>query len=71
MRQVTIYTADQDYNKFMELIRNNPYVQKIEVDDSSTKDEIIENLKRGFEEVKLFKQGKLKTISAQQFLDEL
>jgi len=32
---------------------------------------IIENIKTGLEEVKLFKKGKLKTTSAKDFLDEL
>ncbi|MBK9249049.1 MAG: hypothetical protein IPM69_13275 [Ignavibacteria bacterium] len=71
MRQVTIYTTDKDYNQFIELARNLRYVKKIETDDEPTKEEIIENLKRGFVEMQLFKKGKLKTKSAEEFLNEL
>lgn len=71
MRQVTIYTTDKDYNQFIELARNLRYVKKIETDDEPTKEEIIENLKRGFEEMKLIKEGKLKTTPLADFLNEL
>ena len=34
-------------------------------------DSVIENIKNGLEEMKLFKKGKLKTTPAQDFLNEL
>ena len=71
MRQVTIYTTDKEYNHFVKLVKNLHYVKKIETDDEPTKEEIISNIKRGFEEMKLFKEGKLKTTSAKDFLNEL
>jgi hypothetical protein len=71
MRHVTIYTTDKEYNHFLELAKNLHYVKKIETDDESTKDEIVSNLKKGFEEMKLIKKGKLKTTSLNDFLNEL
>ena len=71
MRQVTIYTTDKEYSHFLQLARNLHYVKKIETDEESTKEEVVDNLKAGFEEVRLFKQGKLKTTSAKDFLNEL
>lgn len=71
MRQVTIYTTDKDYKHFVQLAKNLAYVKKIETDDEPTKEEIIENLKKGFEEMRLFKEGKLKTTSAKELLNEL
>jgi hypothetical protein len=72
MRQITVYTTDKEYNHFVELAKNLHYVKKIETDDeSSTKDEILSNLKRGFEEMQLIKKGKLKTTSLNDFLNEL
>lgn len=71
MRHVTIYTTDKDYSHFLELAKSLSYVKKIETDDEPTKEEIIENIKAGLREVKLFKEGKLKTKSAKDFLNEL
>lgn len=71
MRQVTIYTTDKEYNRFVKLVKNLHYVKKIETDDEPTKEEIISNIKSGFEEMKLFKEGKLQTTSAKDFLNEL
>ncbi len=71
MRQVTIYTTDKDYSHFVQLAKNLHYVKKIETDDEPTKAEIIENLKAGFEEVRLFEKGELRTTPAKEFLDEL
>lgn len=71
MRQVKIYTTDKDYNHFLELAKNLHYVKKIEIDDESTSQDIISNLKRGFEEMVLIKKGQLKTTSAKDFLNEL
>ena len=71
MRQVTIYTTYKEYNNFVKLVKNLHYVKKIETDDEPTKEEIISNIKSGFEEMKLFKEGKLQTTSAKDFLNEL
>ena len=57
MRHVTVYTTDKEYNHFVELAKNLHYVKKIETDDEPTKDEIVSNLKRGFEEMQLIKKG--------------
>lgn len=71
MRHVTVYTTDKEYNHFIELAKNLHYVKKIETDDEPTKDEIVSNLKRGFEEMQLIKKGKLTTTSLNDFLNEL
>ena len=67
MRQVTIYTTDKEYNHFIELAKNLHYVKKIETDEDAQKNEIISNLKNGFEEMKLIKEGKSKTTSLNDF----
>ncbi|MEO8150438.1 MAG: hypothetical protein ABI723_22595 [Bacteroidia bacterium] len=71
MRHVTVYTTDKEYNHFVELAKNLHYVKKIETDEEPTKEEIVNNLKQGFEELKLIKKGKLKTTSIDDFLNEL
>jgi len=36
-----------------------------------TRDDIVRNIRKGFEEMKLIKKGKLKTTPAKDFLNEL
>ena len=45
--------------------------KKIETDEEPTKQEIVSNLRKGFEEMDLIKKGKLKTTSLNDFLNEL
>ena len=71
MRHLTVYTTEKEYNHFVELTKNLHYVKKIIKDDEPTKEEIKNNLKKGFEEMKLIKKGKIKTTSLKNFLNEL
>lgn len=71
MRHVTVYTTDKEYNHFVQLAKSLHYVKKIETDEENTKEEIISNIKRGFEEMRLLKDGNLKTTSLKDFLNEL
>jgi hypothetical protein len=71
MRHVTVYTTDKEYNHFVQLAKNLHYVKKVETDEEPLKDEVLDNLKAGLEEVRQFKKGKLKTTPAKAFLDEL
>lgn len=71
MRHLTVYTTDEEYNHFVELAKNLNYVKKIETDDQSAKENILDNIKAGLAEIQLFKKGKLKTTSAKDFLNEL
>ena len=71
MRHVTVYTTDKEYNHFVQLAKNLHYVKKIETDEEPSKEDILDNIKAGLEEVQLFKRGKLKTSPAKSFLGEL
>jgi hypothetical protein len=71
MRHVTVYTTDKEYNHFIELTKNLHYVKKIETDEEPTKEEILDNIKAGLEEMKLIKKGKLKSTPLNDFLNEL
>jgi hypothetical protein len=71
MRQVTVYTTDKDYRHFVQLAKNLHYVKKVETDEDSTKEDIVNNIKKGFEEMQLIKKGELKTTSLNDFLNEL
>ena len=52
MRQVTIYITDMEDKHFEKLVKNLHHVKKIDTDDEPTKEEIISNIKRCFEEMK-------------------
>ncbi len=71
MRQVTVYTTDKEYDHFVRLAKNLHYVKKIETDGDSAKQDVLDNIKAGLEEVRLFKRGELKTTPGKDFLDEL
>ena len=70
--QITInFKNDSIAQKIMWLLERfkNDGVEIIKVDDEDI--EIIENFKEGLKELKLAKEGKLNTKSAQKFLNEL
>jgi len=71
MKQVTLNINDNKYLFFMELVKSLDFVQIENVDDGDSKEEIVANLTQGIKELKLYKEGKLKTTSAKEFLDEL
>ncbi|PIQ15609.1 MAG: hypothetical protein COW67_07545 [Flavobacteriales bacterium CG18_big_fil_WC_8_21_14_2_50_32_9] len=69
MKQIILNIPENKFQFFMELVKSFDFVQ-IEADGDSKK-AILSNIKKGLEEVKLAKQGKLKTTSAKDFLNEL
>ena len=71
MKQVTLHIPDSNYPFFIELARSLQFVKKIEAADESAKEQVLQNIKAGLQEVKLFKKGKLKTTPAKDFLNEL
>lgn len=66
MRKVTVYITNKEYNHFLKLVKNLHYVKKIETDDEEPTEDSLENIKAGLEEVRLFKQGKLKKLHLQK-----
>lgn len=71
MRHVTVYITDEEYSHFLKLAKNLHYIKRVETDEDSSKEDMLENLKAGLEEVQLFKKGKLKTSPAKAFLNKL
>ena len=71
MRHVTVYTTDKEYSHFVKLAKSLHYVKEIRTDDEPAKQDVLKNIRAGLEEVKLFKNGKLKTTPAKDFLNEL
>jgi hypothetical protein len=73
MKQVVLQIEEGKYQFFMELIRSLSFVEVKASDDEpeDSKEEILENLAKGFNDLNLYKQGKLKTFPAKEFLNEL
>lgn len=69
MKQLTLNITDNKFKAFLEFIKTLDYVQVD--DDGDSKEAILDNIKKGLEEVKQAKQGTLKTTSAKDFLNEL
>ena len=70
MRQLILNVKEDKLRFFMELIKNFDFVQ-VEHEEGDSKDAIRANIKKGLEEVKLIREGKLTKQSADDFLDEL
>lgn len=71
MRKVTLKIPNDKFSFFMELIKNLGFVKIEEATEGDTNEEITNNLRQGFEEMKQIKEGKIKTTPAKDFLDEL
>lgn len=70
MKQVVINIKEGKYNFFMELLKNFDFIQVLE-DSGDSDDEIVANLTNAFKELKNYKEGKIRSSSAKEFLDEL
>ncbi|AEI51308.1 hypothetical protein [Runella slithyformis] len=76
MRQITIQVPDQQYEFFMQLVRNLKFVKvkqesPLEAQLTPSQKKTWKNIKQGFEELKQVEDGKMKTRSLKQVLDEL
>ena len=71
MKEIILKVPDKEFGFFMKLIKSLGFVKVEKTDKGDSKEEIIENLKRGFEQIKLIETGKLKTTPAKDFLVEL
>jgi hypothetical protein len=71
MKRIWLQVQDDKYKFFLELLNNLGFV-KIEEDEKEedTREEIIANLTQAFKDIKLYKEGKLKTTPVQEFLNE-
>jgi hypothetical protein len=71
MRSVTVYLNENEFKHFVELVKNLNYVLKIDTHEEPAKTDVLDSIKRGFEEMQLIKEGKLKTTSLSDFLNEV
>ncbi|MDX2249625.1 MAG: hypothetical protein SF052_22770 [Bacteroidia bacterium] len=71
MKEIIIKIPDKEYKFFMKLVKSLGFVKIEKADEGDSKKEIEENLVRGFEEMRLFREGKVKGTLLKDFLNEL
>lgn len=78
MKQITLNIPERQFSFFMKLVRSLNFVEVVDpvtqsVEDTLTPEqkETWQNVKTGFEDMKLVEQGKLKTRPVQALFDEL
>ena len=70
MKQVLLNVKESKYQFFLELLASLEFVQ-IEKLEGDSKADIEKNVRQGFRDLKKYKEGKLKTTPAKDFLHEL
>jgi hypothetical protein len=71
MKEITLKIPDKEFPFFMKLVKNLGFVEVSQPKSEDSDADIIENLKRGFEDMKEIRQGKRKVTPLKDFLDEL
>jgi hypothetical protein len=75
MRQVTLNIPESKFSFFMKLVNSLKFIQisesSQEINLNSKQMVTLENIKQGFEELKLVEAGKLKTRPIEELLNEL
>ena len=59
------------YNQWRQLKKQHKELEALEQEEQPGKEQVLRNIKKGLKEVKQFRQGKLKTTPAKDFLNEL
>jgi hypothetical protein len=78
MTQITLDISDNYVSFFMKLIKNFDFIKVRQKKKVSLEDELTPSqketwaiVKKGFEDLKMIEQGKMKTTPAREFLQEL
>ena len=69
--KVTVDIKDSKATLFMDLVKNLSFVKIVEVEETPSKQKVLNGIREAVKEVKLIKAGKLKGKPIQQLLDEL
>ncbi|MEZ4776411.1 MAG: hypothetical protein R3D00_24765 [Bacteroidia bacterium] len=71
MKEITLKIPDKEYKFFIKLIKSLGFVTIEKADEGDSKEAITQNLISGFEEMKLFREGKIQGTPLKDFLNEL
>jgi hypothetical protein len=71
MKQVTIHIPDNKFSFFMELIKSLKFIKRVDAEEETSKEQILQGLQDAMKEVNLIKAGKKKAQPLSEFLNEL
>jgi len=71
MKQITIHIPDRKVPFFMELIKSLKFIKRVETEEGTSKEQILQGLQDAVEEVNQIKAGKKKAQPLSEFLNEL
>ena len=71
MKQITLRIPDNKVPFFMELIENLKFIKKVETEEVTSKEQVLNDLQDAVEEVNQIKDGKKKAIPLSEFLNEV
>jgi hypothetical protein len=71
MKQVIVDIPEENYSFFINLVKNLTFVKKVAVTKASDKNEVVKGLQDAVKEVKQIKAGRKKTVTLNDFLNEL
>ena len=71
MKQITLNIPDKNFSFFMKVVENFQFVKIAKQTTISSQKQVLENLKEGLEEVKLYKEGKIELKSTLDLINEL
>ncbi len=71
MKQITIHIPDNKVPFFMELVKSLKFIKKVETNEGTSKEEVLQGLQEAVEEVNQIKAGKKKAQPLSEFLNEL
>lgn len=71
--KLILYIKEDKLHFVLEMLRNFKFVNNVETieEESSTKQEILDNIKEAVQELNLIKKGKLKARNAEDLINEL
>jgi hypothetical protein len=74
---ITLNIPDNELTYFLQLIKNHKFIKIVKKEDETdtfvprTNEELKSDLREAFEEIKLYKQGKIQLRDAREALNEL
>lgn len=70
MKQITLNIKENKIPFFIELLKNFDFIEIMDFGEPS-KEEVVQGIKKGLEEVQLIEEGKVEPVTLNDFLDEL
>lgn len=71
MKQITIHIPDNKFSFVMELIKSLNFIKRVDTEEETSKEQILQGLQDAVEEVNQIKAGNKKAKPLSDFLNEL